>query len=227
MDKLTLATMGLLLVGLLGCSSDSKSEPNGAGAQRGTCPAFTDLCSKVTAQNFATACGTTTTSGVSTDHVATDPNDPADVSSCQYDIGSSERLCFPDGPAAAQAFYDNERKPEGGQTTEEDLTAVGDKAFYRETIVINEAFVYALKGQIMVDVQYGGVATAGAAKACLIDLANQVLSAESYLKPTVGNQRVQCPASGLNLTAARPSRQINGSEKSIVSGPARPENSNE
>jgi hypothetical protein len=57
---------------------------------------------------------------------------------------------------------------------------VGDRAFYRQDLALNQGEVYALAGQLLVDLHYGGVTAQNAAaiKQCLTQLASDTLAAQ-------------------------------------------------
>lgn len=162
--------MRWMVLGLLAVACGGGGGGSADGGGGGACKQ-SQLCTTVPLAKFQAECGTTaattmdmggTMSGVT-------------VSGCEYTGGGAaddtELDCFDGGAATAKVFYDGEHNVTlFGDQTLEDLTGVGDKAFFRFSATLMQGEVYVLKGNQIGQAHFNEAASA-AVKQCLINLA--------------------------------------------------------
>jgi len=101
------------------------------------------------------------------------------ASACYYGADNpayTARDCYDDGAAAAQSAYMGEHDTTL-ETNEklEDLTGVGERAFFRADSLVMGGAVYVQRGNLIAVTSLVGVPTSP--KSCLIALARQVFAA--------------------------------------------------
>jgi len=160
----------------VGCSSGEGTIDAGLTDAGLTSCAVEDLCAQITVAQVTAACGT---SAASTKYES-DPGDPsADI--CYYDGAFSDtfeigRLCT-GSSARAREYYDIARPMEFPGFVAEDVTGLGDAAFFRYSEQTKRGQLYILSGNRFVYLYDNEATDKAGTQACLTGLVSAVLAA--------------------------------------------------
>jgi hypothetical protein len=167
-------------LGAFGCSSGSGARADAGGADGGSC-AFADSCVQVPLARVAAACGTIADA---TRYDLT-PAPVANSDICSYtanDMGTNvlvfeiDRACFADAATARLYFDTSHDQPLIADTTMDEVSGLGDAAFFRFSAQGMRAQLNVLYGNRLAAVVNGEVTDGVAAKACMTALARDVLA---------------------------------------------------
>jgi hypothetical protein len=163
------------------CSADG-----GSPADSGPLCPVVDLCAVVSIAELASVCGITADGTYDSAPEAGTPaarSAPVVGTVCDYQSKGIipfqvSQACYKEGARLAKILYNQEHdSPQEPITTQEDLSGVGDSAFYRYTEARTEGALYVLKGNLLVSMSdYAGTGS-DATKLCMTTIAQQVLAA--------------------------------------------------
>jgi hypothetical protein len=167
----------MALGGVVACSSGG-----GGGSDGGdlvTCAAV-DLCAQVPVERVTAVCGT----DASSIFYQSTPGTPADTDTCLYNGAGPgmafeiDRACFPSGAAIARAYYDTPNTASMlPDYTREDLSGLGDAAYFQYSALRGQGLLYVLQGNLLVFLRDDEAMDAAVTKACLLALVGDVLAA--------------------------------------------------
>jgi hypothetical protein len=172
------ALLVMALGGAVACSSGGGGG-TGDGGGLVTCAAV-DLCAQVPVARVTAVCGT----DASSTFYQNTPGTPADTDTCIY-MGAGpgmafeiDRGCFPSSAANARAYYDapNLASMLPGYTRE-DLSGLGDAAYFQYSAQRGQGLLYVLQGNLLVFLRDDQATDAVATKTCLTALVGDVLAA--------------------------------------------------
>jgi hypothetical protein len=162
-------------MGSIACGSEDKNTTEGVS---GGCM-LSDLCAELTVSQVAAACGTTATSS----EPLQESDEASAVRGCSYfgpegQAFHAQIACLNDGAATAGAVFTEQRdEPQGLDYTQEDLTGVGDRAFFRHSLLVDQAELWVLQGSQIVSLLDLEPADAATTRQCLLTLGSGVLAA--------------------------------------------------
>lgn len=169
--------MAMALGGVVACSSGGGGGTDGGGLV--TC-APVDLCAQVPVARVTAVCGT----DASSIFYQNTPGPPADTDTCLYNGAGPgmafeiDRGCFPSGAATARAYYDTPNLASMlPDYTREDLSGLGDAAYFQYSPLRGQGLLYVLQGNLFVFLRDDQAPDATVTKACLLVLAGEVLAA--------------------------------------------------
>ena len=175
MSKWWFLPVALASLGSIACGSEDKNVSEGVS---GGCM-LSDFCAQLPISQVAAACGTTATSS----EPLNESDEMADLRGCSY-IGPegqafyAQVACLHGGAATADlAFNEELNEPPGIDYTHEDLTGLGDRAFFRHSVAVDQAELWAKQGNVIVSFLDLEPANAVTTKQCLTTLGSGVLAA--------------------------------------------------